>query len=127
MKKMIFSLLTFLSASMAIAQDYIPTVNWPYLLPDFCEGELRMTDNVVSRSRFNIHLGQGILHMVDENGIIVEISVDNALSARIGDAEYANIGGKMLRVLARSDNGYVVEEKLADYSAVVRDDGAYGQ
>lgn len=126
MKKMIFSLLTFLSASMAIAQDYIPTVNWPYLLPDFCEGELRITDNVVSRSRFNIHLGQGILHMVDENGIIVEISVDNALSARIGDDEYANIGGKMLRVLARSDNGYVVEEKLADYSAVVRDDGAYG-
>lgn len=126
MKKMIFSLMTFLSAFMAIAQDYVPTVNWPYLLPDFCEGELRMKDNTVSRSRFNIHLGQGALHMVGEDGIIGEISVENAISSRIGDGEYANIGGKMLRVLARSDNGYVIEETLANYSAVTRSDGAFG-
>ena len=31
-----------------------------------------------------------------------------------------------MKVLAQAEKGYVVEEKLADYSAVVRDDGAYG-
>jgi hypothetical protein len=36
------------------------------------------------------------------------------------------VGGKLLKVLAQTEGGFVVEEKLADYSAVVRDDGAYG-
>ena len=109
----------------AAAQDYTPTVNWPYVNPDFYEGVLRQMGNKMSKSRFNIHLGQGQLHILT-NGEIAEAAVSDVLSVTIGDDEYTNVGGKMMKVLAQSDKGFVVEEKLADYSAVMRNDGAYG-
>lgn len=109
----------------AAAQDYTPTVNWPYVNPDFYEGVLRQMGSKVSKSRFNVHLGQGHLHILTD-GVIAEAALTDVLSVTIGDEEYTNVGGKMMKVLAQSEKGYVVEERLADYSAVVRNDGAYG-
>lgn len=81
--------------------------------------------NKISKSRFNVHLGQGALHVLT-NGEIAEANITDVLSVTIGDDEFTNVGGKMMKVLAQSEKGYVVEERLADYSAVVRNDGAYG-
>ena len=114
-----------LFCASAIAQDYMPTVNWPYVNPDFYEGVLRQMGNKISKSRFNVHLGQGALHVLT-NGEIAEANITDVLSVTIGDDEFTNVGGKMMKVLAQSEKGYVVEERLADYSAVVRNDGAYG-
>ena len=44
----------------------------------------------------------------------------------IGNDVFRNVAGKMLKVLARAQGGYIVEETRATYSAVVRNDGAYG-
>ena len=126
MKRNIIISILLLTVVSASAQDYTPTVNWPYLNPDFYEGEMRFMDGKRSQSKFNIHLGHGALHMVDTDGIIGETSVDDALSVRIGDVEFYNVGGKMLKVLAKSDKGMVVEESLANYAAVSRKDGAFG-
>ena len=72
-----------------------------------------------------MHLGQGALHILTD-GEIAEAAITDVLSVTIGDEEFTNVGGKMMKVLAQSENGFVVEERLADYSAVVRNDGAYG-
>ena len=72
-----------------------------------------------------VHLGQGALHILTD-GEIAEAAITDVLSVTIGDEEFTNVGGKMMKVLAQSENGFVVEERLADYSAVVRNDGAYG-
>lgn len=114
-----------LAAFVAAAQDEVPTTNWPFLYPDFLEGELRQNGGAVSKGKFNIHLGQGALNLV-ENGMIAEIPSLNVLYVIIGEDTFQNVGGKMMRVLADSDAGFVVQETLADYSAVVRNDGAYG-
>ena len=126
MKKM-FSVSLMLVVCLALsAQDYMPTVNWPYLNPDFYDGEIVMAGGSISKAKMNIHLGQGQLHFVDESGMIGEASVAAAVYAKICDDQFVNVNGKMLRVLAASEKGSVVEEVLADYSAVVRQDGAYG-
>ena len=74
---------------------------------------------------FNIHLDLGALHYV-EDGRIKEANILNATTLVIGNDVFRNVAGKMLKVLARAQGGYIVEETRATYSAVVRNDGAYG-
>ena len=112
-------------AAAAYAQDEMPTVNWPYLYPDFVQGELMQIGGGASKGQYNIHLGQGALHLV-ENGQIGEISVQTVMKVTMGEDVFRNVGGRMYKVLAEGKEGYVVKETLADYSAIVRDDGAYG-
>ena len=114
-----------LFCAAAAAQDYTPTVNWPYVNPDFYDGVLRQRGNKLSKARFNVHLGQGQLHILTD-GEIAEATISDVLSVTIGEEEFTNIGGKMMKVLTQSEKGFVVEERLADYSAVIRNDGAYG-
>lgn len=125
MKKLLFLFVAAFMAVAASAQDEMPTVNWPYLYPDFVQGELMQIGGGTSKGLYNIHLGQGALHLV-ENGQIGEISVQKVMKVTMGEDVFRNVGGKMYKVLAEGKEGYVVMETLADYSAIVRDDGAYG-
>lgn len=125
MKRFFILMFVSLFCGAAAAQDYTPTVNWPYVNPDFYDGVLRQMGNKLSKARFNVHLGQGALHILTD-GEIAEAAITDVLSVTIGDEEFTNVGGKMMKVLAQSEKGFVVEERLADYSAVVRNDGAYG-
>ena len=111
-----------LVAVAAFAQE--PTTNWPYLYPEFKEGELNVRSKT-EKALFNIHLDLGALHYV-EDGRIKEANVLNATTLVIGNDVFRNVAGKMLKVLARAQGGYIVEETRATYSAVVRNDGAYG-
>lgn len=125
MKRFFIVMIVSLFCAAAAAQDYTPTVNWPYVNPDFYDGVLRQRGNKLSKARFNVHLGQGQLHILTD-GEIAEATISDVLSVTIGEEEFTNIGGKMMKVLAQSEKGFVVEERLADYSAVIRNDGAYG-
>lgn len=111
-------------AMVSFAQESTPTVNWPYLYPEFREGELNVRSKK-EKALFNIHLDLGALHYV-EDGKIKEANTLNATTLTIGDDVFRNVGGKMLKALARTQGGFIVEEVRASYSAVVRDDGAYG-
>jgi hypothetical protein len=122
MKKFLFMCAGTLVAVAAFAQE--PTTNWPYLYPEFKEGELNVRSKT-EKALFNIHLDLGALHYV-EDGRIKEANVLNATTLVIGNDVFRNVAGKMLKVLARAQGGYIVEEIRATYSAVVRNDGAYG-
>lgn len=122
MKKFLFMCAGTLMAVAAFAQE--PTTNWPYLYPEFKEGELNVRSKT-EKALFNIHLDLGALHYV-EDGRIKEANVLNATTLVIGSDVFRNVAGKMLKVLARAQGGYIVEETRATYSAVVRNDGAYG-
>ena len=111
-----------LVAVAAFAQE--PTTNWPYLYPEFKEGELNVRSKT-EKALFYIHLDLGALHYV-EDGRIKEANILNATTLVIGNDVFRNVAGKMLKVLARAQGGYIVEETRATYSAVVRNDGAYG-
>lgn len=122
MKKFLFMCAGTLVAVAAFAQE--PTTNWPYLYPEFKEGELNVRSKT-EKALFNIHLDLGALHYV-EDGRIKEANILNATTLVIGNDVFHNVAGKMLKVLARAQGGYIVEETRATYSAVVRNDGAYG-
>ena len=125
-KTLLICFAALLFSFAAFAQDYIPTVTWPYANPDFYDGEITFSNGKVSRSKLNVHLGQGALHFVDSKGMISETSTAGAVLIRIGDDEYNATTGKLMKVLAKSDKGLVLEERLANYSAITRNDGAYG-
>ena len=113
---------------MAVAayaqKDHTPTTSWPYLFPDFVEGQLEVGPRQ-TKALVNIHLNLGALHYI-ENGKIKESSTLGISVLKVGEEVFRNVGGKMMKVLAETEGGYVVEETRANYTAVVKKDGAYG-
>lgn len=124
MRKLLFFCLSLLLAVPILAQEEGPTANWPYLYPEFKEGVLQVRSKT-EKALFNIHLDLGALHYV-QNGIIKEANTMNATILVVGDDLFRNVGGKMLKVMAQSQGGYIVQEVRANYGAVVRDDGSMG-
>ena len=67
MKKLLALCAGLLMAVSAFAQKVDePTVNWPYLYPDFVEGELYRANKAPNRAKFNIHLNLGALHNINK-------------------------------------------------------------
>ena len=124
MKKLLFSIIAILMAVAASAQKDSPTTSWPYLYPDFMEGELEVRTKI-TKALVNIHLNLGALHYV-EDGKIKESSTIGITKLVIGEDVFRNVGGKMMKMLAEAEYGFVVEETRANYTAVVKKDGAYG-
>ena len=124
MKKLLFSIIAILMAVAASAQKDSPTTSWPYLYPDFMEGELEVRTKI-TKALVNIHLNLSALHYV-EDGKIKESSTIGITKLVIGEDVFRNVGGKMMKILAETEGGYVVEETRANYTAVVKKDGAYG-
>ena len=124
MKKLLFSIIAMLMAVAASAQKDSPTTSWPYLYPDFMEGEPEVRTKI-TKALVNIHLNLGALHYV-EDGKIKESSTIGITKLVIGEDVFRNVGGKMMKMLAEAEDGFVVEETRANYTAVVKKDGAYG-
>ena len=126
MKRCIFVILAFiLSAFVSSAQDSEPTTTWPYLYPDFQPGELKKHAGAPVSGTYNIHVLESRLHFI-EGGMIREALVTEVFSVKIGKDYYANVGGRMMKVLASSDNGFVAEEVLVDIAKLNSTGGAYG-
>ena len=103
-----------------------PTTRWPYLFPEFRTGVVEMTDGVSQTYQINVHLGQGQLHFLDAEGLIREVPADKILGAQVGADRFLQVQGEMMRVVAQSAHGCVVEEALADFAALSETGGAYG-
>lgn len=125
MKKLLIICIAALSAAVVAAQNVSPTVNWPYMYPDFVEGEMEKMGGQFEKGRYNIHLNVGALHYLN-NGTIKEHPTVGIKSMTIGDDVYRNVGGKMLKVLAQTEGGFVVMETLANFAGIISRDGAYG-
>ena len=126
MKKLLLICVGILLVLSASAQNDQPTANWPYLYPDFMEGELLRANKDSNKGRFNIHLNISALHYVDKNGKIKEADTWGVIGLIIGEDRFRFVEGKMLKVMAESKGGSVVKESRANYSAIVKKDGAMG-
>ena len=126
MKRYIVTVLAFmLSITGLSAQDSEPTTTWPYIYPEFQSGELKTLKGAPVQGAFNIHVLESRLHFI-EDGMIREMLPSEILSLRAGDDYYASVSGKMMRVLAKSDHGFVAEEVLVDVAKLNSTGGAYG-
>lgn len=125
MKRLLLLCIAAFAAAVAVAQNVSPTVNWPYMYPDFVEGEMEKMGGQIEKGRYNIHLNVGALHYLND-GTIKEHPTVGVKSMTIGDDVYRNVGGKMLKVLAQTEGGFVVMETLANFTGIISRDGAYG-
>ncbi len=114
-----------LTVAMFAQNDY-PTANWPYMYPDFMEGELYLMNKAPNRTKFNIHLNLNKLHYIDRKGKIKEVDTWGVTGLVIGEDKFHFVGGKMLKIMAETEGGFVVKESRPNYSAIVKKDGAMG-
>jgi hypothetical protein len=126
MRRYILTVLAFmLSLSGLSAQDSEPTTTWPYIYSDFKSGELKPLSGAPIQGAFNIHVLESRLHFI-EDGMIREMKPSEILSVKVGDDYFATVSGKMMKVLAKSDKGFVAEEVLVDVARLNTTGGAYG-
>lgn len=131
MNKIVYTLtalLIFLSgAQPAFSQKYQPRDSWPYWNENFEEGTIFMfSGNEWTKGLANISVADGSLHYIS-NGTIMKADMSRVRNAVIGNFEYINSGGKMLRVLVKTESGdCALEEIILDRESLSRTDIGYG-
>ncbi len=124
MKKVIISAVLLLFAWAMSAQE--PTTTWPYLYPEFREGTAYLKDRTQSVQQYNIHIRHDRLHFIDKQGIIRETVPGDIVMVEIGGDAYYNVDGEMMKVVAKTEKGFVAAEILGDFAALLETGGAYG-
>ena len=107
------------------ASAQTPTTTYPYLYDTFTDGTVVMTDGNKEAKKMNVHLRAGRLHYID-NGIIKEAYLTDVAAVEIGGDVYVPVYTSVMKVVAKNDNGCVVEEQLGDFEAAISGSGAYG-
>jgi hypothetical protein len=125
MKRLVLICAFALASLFAVAQEYDPTSTWPYLYPDFTEGEIMSIDGSSKKALLNVHVLKAALHYIDGE-LIKELAPGQAFSARIGQDYYINASGKMMKILAQNNNGYVAEGVEVDVVKLNSTGAAYG-
>ena len=125
MKRFLLILALVLAAVAVSAQGYKPTTTWPYLYSDFTEGEILSKEGISKKAMLNVHVLRATLHYIDGE-MIKELAPGQAFSARIGEDYYINASGRMMKILAQNDNGYVAEGVEIDMVKLNSTEAAYG-
>lgn len=124
MKHIISIIAGALLATCAMAQGS-PTTTWPYLYPDFTEGEILAQDGSTQKALLNVHVLYATLHFIDGD-YIKEMPSGKVFSARIGNDYFINAGGRIMKILAQNENGYVAECSEVDIATLNSTGAAYG-
>mgnify|MGYP006956033223 CR=1 FL=1 len=109
----------------ALAAAQSPTTTYPYLYPTFTEGKVILRGGKEEERNMNIHLRRDNLHYID-NGIIKAAFLTDVIAVEIGNDVFIPVDGRMLKVVAKNENGCVAEEILGDFETSLESGGAYG-
>lgn len=110
----------------ALAGAQSPTTTYPYLYPTFTEGKVVLSGGKEEEERkMNIHLRRDNLHYID-NGVIKAAFLTDIIAVEIGNDVFIPVDGRMLKVVAKNENGCVAAEILGDFEASMESGGAYG-
>jgi len=107
------------------AQQFEPTTTWPYIYNDFTSGTLHMLIGSDKDGQYNVCLAGNTLHFIDGD-LVKAANMNEVLSVKIGKDIYENVNGELMKVLAKSDNGVVVNEITVDMAKLNSTGAAYG-
>ena len=124
MKKIIAALFAATLSLSAFAQ-YEPTTTWPYIYSDFTRGTLLQPDGSRKEAEFNVHLAASTLQFIDGE-LIKELSGSNVFSVEIAQDYYVCVRGKLMKVMAKNENGCIVQGYEVDVARLNSTEGAYG-
>ncbi|MBR1887375.1 MAG: hypothetical protein IJ813_02790 [Bacteroidales bacterium] len=122
-KKITLLLLAGFWGLSAAAQEC--TTTWPYLYDDFKEGTIFVEGLKPKTALLNIYIKDGHLHFIDKE-IVREANAAQVGEVVLGEDHYYNVSGCLMKVVASSENGLVLERRLGDFSALLETGGAYG-
>ena len=125
MKKILLILSILLALPFAAKAQYEPTTTWPYMYRDFTKGTLLTPDGAKKEALFNIHFAYSTVQFI-EGDLIKELSGTDVFSLQIGSDVYVKADGKMMKVLAKNDNGFVVKGYEIDFAKLNSAGAAYG-
>lgn len=115
----------FVFACNVSAQECEPTTTWPYVYEDFTAGKIQPYKGSAVSGQYNVHVLHGRLHFIDGQ-FIKEANSMEVFSVQIGNDYYANVGGRMMKVLAKGDNSFVAMAQEVDMVQLNATGGAYG-
>lgn len=124
-KVTLLAILLFAIGQFADGQSFSPTTTWPYAYNDFVDGEVQMAVGKNKTGKYNICLDGNKLHFI-EGDLVKEAKSSDVIAVKIGQDFYTNVGGQLLKVVAKSDKALVVEDKEIDFAALNATGGAYG-
>ena len=128
MKRSFLLLASLLFCVSALSQEYAPRVTWPFLYEEFMPGAIRTLDGAfVNQADFNVTASDGTLVYIGTDNIIMKPNMLRVYAAKVGDDVYANIGGRMYKLLSELDCGMVVLGKEVDIDAMNKSDIGYGK
>lgn len=108
-----------------VSKAQSPTTTYPYLYPTFVDGKVILSGGKEEQRKMNVHLRHDNLHYIDD-GIVKSAFLTDVLAVEIGSDGFLPVEGQMLRVAAKDDKGFVVEEIKGDFEGSVESGGAYG-
>jgi len=127
MKSKLLIIAALLAGLSASAQSFKPLETWPYLYEDFTEGgAITFKDDVVKYDSMNINLIDGKLHYI-QNGTIMVADLVKVKYVTIGADVYANIRGRLMKILAETPHGGVLLEKTVNVEELKKSSIGYGK
>ena len=108
------------------AKDFEPKDTWAYLYEDFTPGKVyNSKGEIILEGKVNVSVLDGKLHYVKEDKIM-EADMLQVYTAVIEKDTYMNVGGKMLRILSKSDKSAVLEIVEVDMDKLSKAEIGYG-
>lgn len=127
MSSLLFSFAaTGVGAQSAMTKDYEPTVNWPYLLNDFYQGTIILSDGTPSHARLNFHLRSQRLDCIDTQGKVGHVIFPNIDLISINGNIYRIIDGKPMQQLHAEQDAMLLEHVYIDYELIDKEKYKYG-
>lgn len=124
--KKILLMLSLFAAVIAAGRDFDPKDTWAYLYENFTTGNVyNSRGDVILTAPLNVSVVDGKLHYVQDDKIM-EADMLQVYTAIIEKDTYMNAGGKMLRILSKSDKSAVLEEVEVDMDKLSKAEIGYG-
>lgn len=116
-------------ACLAVSRVFAfePTTTWPYLYEEFRSGRITTYQSTsIEYDKLNVNLINGRVHYV-KDGLIMELASSAIALMSIGEDSFFNIGGRMNRVLLKTEHSAVIESVSVDEEAMNKADIGYGK
>ena len=122
-----FAVMLLAGLQLCFAQKFEPTRTWPYLYRDFQNGLIiTNTEDEQISAAVNITLGGRVHYINEKDQKVMEADILRVASVRIADDVYANVGGRMMRLIAVGDDGIVACETALNADELNKSDIGYG-
>jgi len=126
MKRIIIAMVALLASVALSAQGYdFCKTTWPYLYESFTDGTIYMVGGTKLIQKVNVCVVGNKLHFIDKE-IVKEANMGDVLVVEIGGDSYMLVGGMLLFVEAKAEDGVVASLIEADLAQLNETGGAYG-